>query len=206
MIGILGGTFDPIHEGHFHIATRVLNRLGLEQVQFMPCALPVHRDEPHASTTDRCAMIELMIANQDAFALNTLELDRSGPSYMVDSLREIRHQSEANLALVLGADAFNDFASWKLPHEILQIAHLVVCYRPGYEVDMHIFNDYLVNSPGVLSEQSAGAILLLEVEAIDCSSSEVRAALEQGDITGQCLRPVVADYIDKHNLYRRTID
>jgi nicotinate-nucleotide adenylyltransferase len=206
MIGILGGTFDPIHEGHFHIATQVLTRLGLEQVQFMPCALPVHRDEPHASTTDRCAMIELMIAGETAFALNTLELDRGGSSYTFDSLREIRRQTDATLVLVLGADAFNDFASWKLPHEILKIAHLVVCHRPGYEVGAHTFNDYLASSSGVLAEQSAGAILLLEVDAIDCSSSEVRAALAQGDTTGQCLRPVVADYIDKHDLYRRTID
>jgi len=206
MIGILGGTFDPIHEGHFHIATQVLTRLGLEQVQFMPCALPVHRDEPHASTTDRCAMIELMIADETAFALNTLELDRSGPSYTLDSLREIRRQTDATLVLLLGADAFNDFASWKMPHEILKIAHLVVCYRPGYEVGAHIFNDYLSSSSNVLAEQSAGAILMLEVEAIDCSSSVVRAALAKGDTTGQCLRPAVADYIEKHNLYRTTID
>lgn len=206
MIGILGGTFDPIHEGHVHIATRVLNRLGLEQLQFMPCALPVHRDEPHASMTDRCAMIELMIAEQPAFALNTLELDRGGPSYTLDSLREIRRQTESTLVLVLGADAFNDFANWKLPYEILKIAHLVVCYRPGYAVDAHIFNDYLAGSPDVLAKQSAGAILLLEVEAIDCSSSALRAALAKGDTAGQCLRPVVANYIKKHNLYRRTID
>ena len=206
MIGILGGTFDPIHEGHFHIATEVLTRLGLEQVQFMPCALPVHRGEPHASTKDRCAMIELMIADETAFALNTLELDRSGPSYTLDSLREIRHRTDATLVLVLGADAFNNFACWKLPHEILKIAHLAVCYRPGYEVSTHIFDAYLAESPGVLSEHLAGAILMLEVEAIDCSSSEVRAALEQGDTAGRCIRPVVADYIDKHNLYRRTID
>lgn len=206
MIGILGGTFDPIHEGHFHIATQLLIRLGLEQVQFMPCALPVHRDQPHASATDRCAMIELMIAGEAAFALNTLELDRSGPSYTLDSLRQIRRQTDATLVLVLGVDAFNDFASWKLPHEILKIAHLAVCYRPGYEVGAHIFNAYLVDSPGDLSEHSAGAILMLEVEAIDCSSSAVRAALRQGDTTGQCLRPVVADYINQHNLYRSTID
>lgn len=151
-------------------------------------------------------MIELMIADETAFTLNTLELDRSGPSYTLDSLREIRHRTDATLVLVLGADAFNNFASWKLPHEILKIAHLVVCYRPGYEVGTHIFDAYLAEAPGVLSEQLAGAILMLEVEAIDCSSSEVRAALEQGDTTGRCIRPVVADYIDKHNLYRRTID
>ena len=151
-------------------------------------------------------MIELMIADEKAFALNTLELDRSGPSYTLDSLREIRHQTDATLVLVLGADAFNNFASWKLPHEILKIAHLVVCYRPGYAVDSHIFDAYFAESPGVLSEHLAGAILMLEVEAPDCSSSEVRAALEQGEATERCIRPVVADYINKHNLYRRTID
>ncbi|MDH3859545.1 MAG: nicotinate-nicotinamide nucleotide adenylyltransferase, partial [Gammaproteobacteria bacterium] len=120
MIGILGGTFDPVHEGHFHIAMQVLNRLGLEQVQFVPCALPVHRDEPHASASERCAMIELMIADEVAFVLNTLELDRGGLSFMIDSLREIRVETGSTLVLVLGADAFNDFASWKAPHEILQ--------------------------------------------------------------------------------------
>ena len=206
MIGILGGTFDPIHEGHFHIATQVLTRLGLEQVQFMPCALPVHRDHPHASAKDRCAMIELMIAVQAAFALNTLELDRNGPSYSVDSLREIRSQSDSTLVLVLGVDAFNDFPSWKLPHEILQMAHLVVCHRPGFEVDRQVFSEHRANSATELFEQPAGAILMLEVDAIDCSSSSVRAELEQGYTTAQCLRPAVADYIDKHNLYRNPFD
>ncbi len=206
MIGILGGTFDPIHEGHFHIATQVLTRLGLEQVQFMPCALPVHRDHPHASADDRCAMIELMIAEQAAFALNTLELDRNGPSYSVDSLREIRGQSDSTLVLVLGVDAFNEFPGWKLPQEILQMAHLVVCHRPGFEVDRQVFSEHHADSPAVLFAQPAGAILILKVDAIDCSSSSVRAELEQGYMTGQCLRPVVADYIEKHNLYRKPVD
>ena len=206
MIGILGGTFDPIHEGHFHIAKQVLNRLGLEQVQFMPCSLPVHRGEPHASANDRCAMIELMIANQPAFVLNTLELDRGGPSFMIDSLREIRDQIDSTLVLVLGADTFNDFTNWKSPHEILQLAHLVVCHRPGYEVDPEIFREYRVDFPVALSERSAGAILMLEVEANDCSSSAVRAALVQGNRPEQCIRPVVANYIDEHHLYRKNVD
>lgn len=206
MIGILGGTFDPVHEGHFHIAKQVLNRLGLEQIQFMPCALPVHRDEPHASANDRCAMIELMIEDEAAFALNTLELDRGGPSFMVDSLRDIRSQVDSDLVLVLGTDTFNDFANWKSPREILQLAHLVVCHRPGYEVDPETFREYRVELPVALSERPAGAILMLEVDANDCSSSEVRAALAQGRRLEQCVRPVVARYIGEHHLYRKTVD
>lgn len=206
MIGILGGTFDPVHEGHFHIANQVRIRLGLEQVQFVPCALPVHRDQPHASASDRCAMIDLMIASEAAFVLNTLELDRGGPSFMVDSLREIRENTGSTLVLVLGADAFNDFASWKAPHEILQLAHLVVCHRPGYEVDQDTFREYIADLPSALSERSTGAILMLEVDANDCSSSEVRAALAQGHRPEQCVRPVVANYINEHHLYRKTVD
>ena len=206
MIGILGGTFDPVHEGHFHLATQVHTRLGLEQVQFMPCAVPVHRSQPHASATDRCAMIELMIADQAAFALNTLELDRSGPSYSVDSLRQIREQCDATLVMVVGADAFNDFASWKSPQEILRLAHLAVCYRPGFEVDQNIFSQHRVETTRELVEQPTGAILMLEVDAIDCSSSAVRAALETGNLPGRCLHLAVASYIDKHNLYRKKID
>jgi len=115
----------------------------------------------------------------------------------------MRRQTDSILALVLGADAFNDFDSWKLPQEILQLANLVVCYRPGFEVNREMFSRHRVTSPAELSKQTAGAILLLEVEAIDCSSSAVRTALDAGKIHQQCLPPAVADYIEKHNLYRK---
>jgi len=206
MIGILGGTFDPIHNGHVHIARQLVSRLNLEQLQFMPCALPVHRNLPRVSALHRCAMIDLVIAEQQAFSLNTLEVDRNGPSYSVDSLREICRQSDSTLALVLGADAFNGFDTWKLPQEILQLANLVVCHRPGFEVDQNMFSQYRVASADELSRRAAGAILVLEVEAIDCSSSAVRAALDAGKIPRQCLPATVADYIDKHNLYRKPGD
>jgi nicotinate-nucleotide adenylyltransferase len=206
MIGILGGTFDPIHNGHLHIATQLVDRLSLEQLQFMPCAVPVHRDLPRASAPHRCAMIDLVIAEQQAFRLNTVEIDRNGPSYSIDSLREIRRQKDSALALVLGADAFNGFDSWKSPQKILQLANLVVCYRPGFEVDQEMFSQHRVASPDELSKQTAGAILLLEVEAIDCSSSAVRTALDTGKIPRHCLPLAVANYIDKHNLYRKPGD
>jgi nicotinate-nucleotide adenylyltransferase len=206
MIGILGGSFDPIHNGHLHIARQLVSRLDLQQLQFMPCALPVHRELPRVSALHRCAMIELVLAEQQAFSLNTLEIDRNGPSYSIDSLREIRRQSDSILTLVLGADTFNAFDSWKLPREILQLANLVVCHRPGFEVDRKMFSQHRVASVEELSTHTAGAILVLEVEAIDCSSSAVRAALNAGKIPRQYLPPPVADYIDKHNLYRKPGD
>lgn len=206
MIGILGGTFDPIHNGHLHIATQSAARLQLEQLQFMPCALPVHRDRPHASAQQRCDMIELALAEHRDFSLNTLEIERDGPSYMVDSLRHIRRRNTSALMLILGTDAFNGFAGWKQPREILELAHLLVCLRPGVSVDQNLFAENRIDSAQQFSQQQAGAILLLEVDAIDCSSSEVRAALACGDVPHHWLHPRVADYIETHHLYRRNGD
>ncbi len=202
----MGGTFDPIHNGHFHVATHLVDRLDLEQLQLMPCALPVHRNLPRASTVHRCAMIDLAIAGEASLGLNTLEIDRGGPSYSVDSLREMRRQTDSVLVLILGADAFNGFDRWKLPQEILQLANLAVCYRPGFEVAPELFSQHRVASPSELSRRRAGAILLLEVDAIDCSSSAVRTELDAGRMPEHCLLPAVADYIEKHNLYRKQGD
>ena len=206
MIGILGGTFDPIHLGHLHIANRVASRLKLQQLQFMPCALPVHRDKPRASAAHRCKMIELAIAEQPEFVLNALELQRDGTSYSVDSLREISRLSGQSLELILGADAFNDFTSWKSPEEILRLANLVVCGRPGFEIDNGVFSGNRVQTPHDLENRHAGVILTLTVDAIDCSSSNVRAALERGNTPRHYLTGEVADYIDEHDLYRKPSD
>ena len=206
MIGILGGTFDPIHLGHLHIASQVASNLQPRQLHFMPCALPVHRGSPHASSEHRCQMIRLALAGHESFVLNTLELERDGPSYSVDSLREMRRQTDDCLFLILGADAFNGFASWKSPREILRLAHLVVCQRPGFEIDERLFSEHRVDSALELSRRRAGAILALQVEAIDCSSSAVRAALQRGQTPRHYLTASVADYIDEHNLYRKPGD
>ena len=206
MIGILGGTFDPIHLGHLHIASQVASRLRLQQLQFMPCALPVHRDRPLRQCRQRCEMIELAIAERPEFGLNALELQRDGPSYSVDSLREISRRSEQSLVLILGADAFNGFASWKSPDEILRLANLVVCGRPGFEIDNAVFSSNRVQTPQDLENRHAGGILTLMVDAIDCSSSSVRAALDRGNTPRHYLTGEVADYIDEHDLYRKPSD
>ena len=202
MIGILGGTFDPIHLGHLHIANQVVERLGLDELQLMPCARPVHRDHPQASAEQRCDMIRLAIATRPHLFLNTMELERDGPSYTVDSLRQLKAQTESNYLLVLGADAFNGFAGWHESREILRLAHLVICGRPGFRLDWGDFACHRIDHASQLGVSEAGAILPLEVDAIDCSSSELRRQLQGGSAAFEYLPPGVADYIQHHHLYR----
>ena len=202
MIGVFGGTFDPIHNGHTHIARAAISLLHLGQMHFVPCAEPVHRDRPRASVEQRCEMIDLALADEPLMRLNRLEVERGGPSYTVDTLREFRRRHEQGLALLLGADAFNGFGSWKSPDEVLRLASLVICIRPGTEVDRDSFTGHRVASPETFLEHPAGAILVLEVEAPDCSSSSVRAALDSGEIPLYCLHPAVADYIRQRQIYR----
>ena len=202
MIGILGGTFDPIHNGHLHVASEVLARLQPERIQFIPCATPVHRDRPVVDAGHRRAMIELAIAGRDAFELNPLELERDGPSYSVDSLRQLRRELSEKLLLILGSDAFNGFAEWKSPREVLRLAHLVVCHRPGQRPDPDLYPARRVTDAAALVEREAGAVYLLEIEPNHCSSTGVRAALARGDAVEDCLPGAVAAYIEQHLLYR----
>lgn len=206
MIGILGGTFDPVHRGHLHVATQLLARLQLERLQFMPCAQPVHRDPPHATPEQRRAMIELAIGQHPGLELNPLELERGGPSYSVDSLHAIRREEGTGLALILGSDAFNGFARWKQPREILRLAHLVICHRPGSRPDPALFAEARVDSAAELRARPAGGILLLEIDANDCASSTIRASLAAGEDRSDCLDPGVAAYIKQHQLYEDSGD
>jgi nicotinate-nucleotide adenylyltransferase len=206
MIGVFGGTFDPIHNGHAHIAAAAIAELDLEQLLFVPCAEPVHRPGARASAEQRCAMIELALSGQPRMRLDRIEIERGGPSYTVDTLRELGRQNDDVLLLLLGADAFNGFGSWKSPAEILRLANLAICIRPGTAVDRDSYAGHRVASAASLKTCPAGGILLLEVGAPDCSSSSVRAALDAGDIPISCLHPDVADYIRQRHLYRRTGD
>ena len=205
MIGVLGGTFDPIHAGHMHIAEQVESRLPLTELHFLPCATPVHRHIPQVSDAQRVQMIELAIAGISKFKLNHLELERGGQSYMVDTLRQIRAQNQTStIILILGADAFNGFQSWKSPDEVLQLAHLVVCKRPGVEIDNSIYANHWVNSAQILESHTEACILPLEIDENPCSSTHVRKLLLERNQADRCLAPAVYQFILRNHLYEQS--
>lgn len=202
MIGIFGGTFDPVHQGHLQLARQAQEQLSLDSIQFMPCASPVHRQRPAAKAGHRLAMLQRVIADYPGWRINSTELDRGGPSYMADSLRQIHSQQLDNkLCLLLGADAFNTIQSWRSPAEILRLTHLVVCRRPGTELDRNIYRRYWIDDPGLLQAATGGCILSLDIAENPCSSTEIRHLLGNGESVADYLAPAVIDYINQYQLY-----
>ncbi len=132
MIGILGGTFDPIHFGHLRTALDVMQAVGLEQVRFIPLHRAVHRGQPETAVSLRLQMVQAAIAGQPGFVADDRELRRAGDSYTIDTLTSLRRDyPQSPLCLLLGMDAFNGFADWRQPEAILRLAHLIVMHRPG---------------------------------------------------------------------------
>ena len=202
MIGLLGGTFDPVHKGHLQLAEQAISRLNLDEVQFLPCANPVHRQAPCVSSQHRLMMLECALKDYPVIRVNKIEIDRGGPSYMVDTLREMNLQGEQRaICLLIGVDAFNTLTDWKSPDQILAMAHLVVCRRPGSTLDESIFTDSHVDSVSELKQQNAGYIFSLDTDENPCSSTEVRSLLSEGKSVENCLTMPVIDYIKQNHLY-----
>jgi len=136
-IGILGGTFDPIHFGHLRLAEEMLELASLSQIRFIPTGIPPHRDEPQVSAQHRNAMVRLAITDQPAFVLDEREARRTTPCYTVDTLRELRDELGAAqpLCLLMGGDAFLQLHTWHEWEQLFELAHIVVGYRPGFTLE-----------------------------------------------------------------------
>lgn len=203
-IGILGGTFDPIHNGHLQIAGQVLSKLELDEMHFLPCSVPVHRDPPLAGGAIRQKMIELAIADCAGFKLNTAELDRGGQSYMIDTLRQLReHHPSESIFLVLGVDAFSVFHHWKSPDAILSLVNLVICRRPGFDLDWSSYSECQIESLQNFRQMTNGGILELDIDETPCSSSQIKQQLRSScpDQATNCLPETVLGYIASNHLY-----
>jgi|WetSurMetagenome_2_1015567.scaffolds.fasta_scaffold52439_3 nicotinate-nucleotide adenylyltransferase len=212
-VGILGGTFDPVHLAHLALARAALERLGLAQVVWIPAGRPWHRDSPGAAPADRLVMVRAAIADESRFVLDTAEADTAAPGYTVDTLARLRRQFGATrpLVLLMGADAFRELASWHRWREIFNLAHIAVATRPGFplvEFAMPLaeeFNARRVTSADYFLQKPAGSIVTFELVAGTVSATEVRARIAAGDpdTTLSALLPApVLDYIRHNNLYR----
>jgi len=209
MIGIFGGTFDPIHFGHLRVALDVMEQLQLEQVRFIPLNQAVHREQPDNSGTQRLELLQAAIADQPGFIADDREIRRDTPSYTVDTLQSLRQElgRQIPLCLLLGADAYAAFLQWHKPMEIMKLAHLVVMQRPGHmlpdDAKLQAFTRRrLVEQPQQLAELAAGKIMLLPVTQLEISASDIRRRIRQGTSARYLLPEAAHNILKSKNLYQ----
>lgn len=212
-LGLLGGTFDPIHYAHLRLAEELADAFGLSEVRLVPTSVPPHRGAPRASAEQRRRMVELAIAGNPRFSLDDRELQREGTSYSYDTLTEIRKEiGDQPLCLLMGADAFVALTTWHRWEEVLDLAHVVVARRPGYPLEQ-----LAASLPGALKSQyvhrhltdargarlePAGRIFTHELTALDVSATALRQQIARGGSLRYLLPDAVIAYIESQRLYR----
>ena len=213
-IGIFGGTFNPIHLGHLRAVEEVRDAQALDEVRLVPAALPPHKDPAGlVGAAHRLRMVELAIAGVPAFRVSTLELDRSGPSYSVDTLRAVRAEvgAAARLVFILGFDAFRDFHTWKEHAAIFGLCDVVVVTRPpapavltSEEIPLAARESFWYDSSsGIFHHQSGHVLTLQRITALDISAASIRATLAAGRSIRFLVPSSVEAYIAEHRLYRQ---
>ena len=200
-IGLIGGTFDPIHYAHLAIAEEVRTTLDLAEMVFIPAGEPPHKiGQPLAPVHDRLAMLQLAIASNPHFTYSRVELDRPGPSYLVDTLRILHAEwgRDIELYFVIGWDGLEELHHWRNPLGILeQLTHLVVVKRPGHQVDIEYNKQLEVRLPGIMQR-----LLVVSAPQLDISSSDLRRRVAEKRSIKYLLPETVERYIYEHGLYQ----
>lgn len=207
-IGILGGTFNPIHYGHLRIAQETAEAFTLTQVKLIPAAKPPLKTEPNVSAKQRAEMVQLAIAANPLFSLDTRELERDGSSYTIDTLTSLRaeHPQDA-LCLIIGTDAFAHFDQWHRWQHILDYCHLIVVSRPPLaDLDLSeplrkLLQQHQTHDATQLSRQTHGLIAMHTVTALDISSSQIRSLVRAHQNPAYLCPETVIAYIQTHQLY-----
>ncbi|WP_457253209.1 nicotinate-nucleotide adenylyltransferase [Pedococcus sp. P5_B7] len=188
-LGVMGGTFDPIHHGHLVAASEVQTRFGLDEVVFVPTGQPWQKDEREVSPAEhRYLMTVVATASNPRFTVSRVDIDRPGPTYTIDTLRDLRtERPDAELFFITGADALAQILSWKDADELFDLAHFIGVTRPGY----------------VLSESGlpADRVTLQEVPAMAISSTDCRARVERAEPVWYLVPDGVVQYVNKYRLY-----
>lgn len=206
MIGVYGGTFDPIHYGHLRTALEVRGKLGLSELRLIPSSQPPHRDQPTASAESRLEMLQLAVQDMPGFVIDTRELERKGASYMVDTLKSIRDEiGESPLLLITGTDAFENLTDWHQWQKLFDYAHFIVMSRPGsrhviVEMDS-FFQDRLTESKFDLEREGFGRLFFQEVTQLDISATQIRRLIIKKESPRFLLPDSIIEYIRQHRLY-----
>ncbi len=211
-IGLLGGTFDPVHNGHLAVAAAVKKDFALDDVWFMPAAFPPHKKGHEVSSfTDRTAMLELAVGGRSGFVVSRIEAERPELSYTIDTLRELRRRLgwEVGLFFIIGIDAFLDIATWKAYDKLLTHCSFVVIARPNYrlktvdEVMRRHFrrHRYYPGRKVWMSEDGGEKIFLLGMQPVAVSSTEIRRLVRTGRAIHDLVPPGVEEYIKERSLY-----
>lgn len=211
-LGILGGTFDPIHHAHLRLALEAGEALGLHKVRLIPAGQPKHRDKPGSSADHRLAMTRLAVRGLPQLEVDSAEVLSDAPSYTVPTLERLRGElgNARPLVLLMGVDAFQGLARWHRWQDLLKLAHIGVATRPGYTLDEATLKPALADllrhhrndDASALASAAAGMIIPFAITALDISASAIRAQFARGTSPRFLLPDAVVDYIDLHRLYQ----
>jgi nicotinate-nucleotide adenylyltransferase len=210
-LGILGGTFDPIHYAHLRLAQEAVDALSLARVRFIPAGQPTHRAAPQAAGMHRLAMVQAALAGLPQFECDAAEVSSSAPSFTVPTLERLRGELGLTrpLVLIMGADAFLGLASWHRWRELFALAHIALATRPGHVLAEHALPAELAAElagrqclPAALAQRPAGGIARFEMTALDISATAVREQIRTGRSPRFLVPEPVLDYIEAHSLYR----
>ena len=208
MIGIFGGTFDPIHIGHLRAAMDIRQDLALDEVRLIPCNVSPHRSAPLASGAQRLDMLQAAIQGEPGLRVDDCELRRAAPSYTVDTLLSLRAElGDTPLCLMMGMDSFQALNTWHRWRDIITLAHVVVMTRPGGlpptqgEVAT-LVTQHGVYDPLLLQSKSAGYVLVRPVSQLDVAASRIRNAVKEGKSARYWVPDGVWEIIKKEGIYR----
>jgi nicotinate-nucleotide adenylyltransferase len=208
-IGILGGTFDPVHVAHLRIAKLALDRLHLARVLWIPTGRPGYRDAPVASPADRLAMLRAALDGEPRYEIDAQELDPGASGYTVDTLAALRHALGADcpLVLLMGDDQFAKLDRWHRWKSLFDLAHIAVFTRPGWSIAPGdaIAAEFAARADQALGDwrtRHAGAVIRIEMPPLELSATALRARIAGGEDISAWVPRAVTDYIARHRLYR----
>ena len=207
LIGVFGGTFDPVHNGHTKIIQNLLELIPLDEIKVIPNGQPPHRTSV-CSNNDRLEMVNLAFKGINQISVDEREIQREGPSYAIHTAEEILEEyHQDNIIWIMGSDAFSEIDTWFEWEDFLNIINILVMARPGYEIDSTSMAGTLILERQTSNiddlSHGAGKILIVDIDPINISSTQVRSNLAAGETVNELILEDVSDYIDSGKLYTK---